>query len=118
MKLITNHIMRGCLFALLVLFTGALMAQTTVTGTITDADNGDPLIGASVLVTGTSTGTVTDFDGNFTVNVPADAESLTISYTGYSTQVVALDGTTNFTIMLAAGELLDEVVYRSGSDLG
>lgn len=110
MKLITNHIMRGCLFALLVLFTGVLMAQTTVSGTITDADNGDPLIGASVLVTGTSTGTVTDFDGKFTVNVPANAESLTVSYTGYATQTVALDGTTNFTIELSAGELLDEVV--------
>ena len=110
MKLITSHIMRGCLFALLVLFTGALMAQTTVSGTITDADNGDPLIGASVLVTGTSTGTVTDFDGNFTLNVPANAESLTISYTGYGTQTIALDGTTSFNIQLAPGELLDEVV--------
>ncbi len=110
MKLITNHIMRGCLFLLLVLFTGVMMAQSTVSGTITDADNGDPLIGASVLVTGTSTGTVTDFDGKFTVNVPANAESLTISYTGYATQTVVLDGTTNFTIELAAGELLDEVV--------
>jgi len=110
MKLITNHIMRGCLFVMLVLFTGALVAQTTVSGTITDADNGDPLIGASVLVTGTSTGTVTDFDGKFTLNVPANAESLTISYTGYATQTLALDGTTNFTVQLAAGELLDEVV--------
>lgn len=110
MKLTLNHIMRGSLFAMLVLFTGVLMAQTTVNGTITDAENGDPLIGASVLVTGTSTGTVTDFDGNFTINVPANAESLTISYTGYSTQVVELTGQTTVNIQLASGELLDEVV--------
>lgn len=111
MKLITNHIMRGCLFVMFVLLTGVLVAQTTVSGTITDADNGDPLIGASVLVTGTSTGTVTDFDGKFTVNVPANAESLTISYTGYATQVVPVSSaTTNINIELSAGELLDEVV--------
>ena len=80
MKLFSNHIIRGCLFLLLVLFTGALVAQTTVNGTITDAENGDPLIGASVLVTGTSTGTVTDFDGKFSLNVPANAESLSIAF--------------------------------------
>ena len=110
MKLITNHIIRGCLFAMLVLFTGALVAQTAVSGTITDAENGDPLIGASVLVTGTSTGTVTDFDGNYSLNVPANAESLTISYTGYATQTVAVAGQTVINIQLGAGELLDEVV--------
>lgn len=110
MKLITNHITRGCLFVVLVLFTGVLVAQSTVSGTITDADNGDPLIGASVLVTGTSSGTVTDFDGKYTVNVPANSESLTISYTGYSTQIIAVNGQTTIDIMLAPGELLDEVV--------
>ncbi|WP_175489476.1 SusC/RagA family TonB-linked outer membrane protein [Neolewinella agarilytica] len=86
------------------------MAQSTVSGTITDADNGDPLIGASILVTGTSTGTVTDFDGKYTVNVPANAESLTISYTGYATQTIALTGQSTLDIQLASGELLDEVV--------
>ena len=75
MKLKLNPIMRGCLSFLLVLFTGVLVAQT-VSGTITDADSGDPLIGASVLVTGTGTGTVTDFDGNFSINVPANANVL------------------------------------------
>ncbi|MBC6995579.1 SusC/RagA family TonB-linked outer membrane protein [Lewinella lacunae] len=102
--------MRGCLFALFVAFTGVLTAQTTVNGTVTDADSGDPLIGASVLVTGTTTGTVTDFDGKFSINLPANAESLTISYTGYSTQVVDINGQTTFTVSLSSGELLDEVV--------
>jgi len=111
MKLFSNHIMRGCLFLMLVFFTGALMAQTTVSGTITDADSGDPLIGASVLVTGTSTGTVTDFDGNYTLNVPANAESLSISYTGYSAQSIVLEpGKTTYNIEMASGEFLDEVV--------
>ena len=110
MKLKLNPIMRGCLSFLLVLFTGVLVAQTAVSGTITDADSGDPLIGASVLVTGTGTGTVTDFDGNFSINVPANAESLTISYTGYATQEVVLNGRTTLNVELASGELLEEVV--------
>ena len=41
----------------------------TVSGTITDADNGEPLIGANVLIKGTSVGTVTDIDGNFSIDV-------------------------------------------------
>ena len=105
-----THSLRGCLFGLLVLFVGVLGAQTTVTGTITDAESSDPLIGASVFVTGTTTGTVTDFDGNFTLNVPANSESITISYTGYATQELPLDGRTSFDVQLTSGELLDEVV--------
>ena len=111
MKLNFNHVYRGCLFLLMVLFTtSAALAQTTVSGTITDGDSGDPLIGASVLVTGTSTGTVTDFDGNFTLNVPEGTESLTVSYTGYATTVIPYTGQTTINQTLTAGELLDEVV--------
>lgn len=111
MKLISNHLTRGCLFLLFVLFTGGLFAQTAISGIITDQESGDPLIGASVLVTGTSTGTITDLDGNFSLNVPANAESLTISYTGYSEQKIMLEaGKTNYSVMMASGELLDEIV--------
>ena len=111
MKLNLNHVYRGSLFLLLVLFTStAALAQTEVSGTITDADTGDPLIGASVLVTGTSTGTVTDFDGNYTLNVPEGAESLTFSYTGYATQAVPFTGQSTVDLAMTSGELLDEVV--------
>jgi len=111
MQLKFNHASRGCLFLLLVLFTSAAtMAQTEVTGTITDAESGDPLIGASILVTGTSTGTVTDFDGAFSLNVPEGATSLTVSYTGYATQTVPYTGQNTIELQLTSGELLDEVV--------
>ncbi len=111
MKLNDNFFVRAFLLVLLVVgFTAAAVAQRTVTGTVTDAENGDPLIGASVLVTGTSTGTVTDFDGNYSLNVPANAESITFSYTGYSTQVIVLTGQSVVDIKLSSGELLDEVV--------
>ena len=111
MKLNFIHTLRGGFLLLFVLLAGGLMAQTSISGTILDEESNDPLIGASVVVTGTSTGTVTDFDGNFSLNVPANAESLTISYTGYATQTVALQpGQTDYNINLASGELLDEVV--------
>lgn len=110
MKHLFNHIQRGCLFMLFALFTIGLSAQT-VTGTITDEETGDPLIGASVLVTGTSSGTTTDFDGNFSVTLPDGAESLTISYTGYSNKVVPIiAGQTTYNLTLNSGELLEEVV--------
>ena len=62
----------------------ALFAQTkTITGKITDASTKEPLVGATVLVKGTQTGTATDANGNFKLDVPADAKTVTISYVGF-----------------------------------
>ena len=65
------------------LFVGLqVMAQTVVSGTVTDV-TGEPIIGANVVVKGTTTGTITDYDGNFELaNVPAGA-TLSVSYLGY-----------------------------------
>ena len=84
--------------------------QNKVTGTVVDA-NGEAIIGASVIIKGTSNGSVTDFEGNFTINnVPAKG-SLEISYIGYKTQTVALGGKTSFNITLQEDrQMLDEVV--------
>ena len=58
-------------------------AQTTkVTGTVVSADDDSPVIGASVVVAGTTTGTVTDYNGAFTLDVPSGAKTLIISYIG------------------------------------
>lgn len=95
----------------LVLFAiGATMAQRTVSGKVTDT-NGVPLIGASVLVKGTTTGTVTDIDGNYSLSFPEGATTLVFSYTGFSTQEVAV-GTSNVVdvSMEEAAEQLSEVV--------
>jgi len=80
-----------------------------VSGTITDANG--PLPGASVVVKGTTNGTQTDFDGNYTIsNVDSDA-TLVISYIGYSTQEVAINGRTTINVVLAEdAQALDEVV--------
>lgn len=64
-----------------------IVSQTkTITGTIID-ETGEPMIGVSVLVQGTTTGAVTDLDGKFTLEVPANA-TLVVSYIGYKTQNV------------------------------
>ncbi|MBR5350336.1 MAG: TonB-dependent receptor [Prevotella sp.] len=89
--------------------TGAL-AQNKVSGTVVDA-NGEAVIGASVVVKGTSTGTVTDLDGNFTIpNVPQNG-SLVVSYVGYATQTVPVGGKSSINITLQEDrQLLDDVV--------
>ena len=65
------------------------VAQTKVTGTVIEAETGEPIIGASVMVEGTKKGTVTDIDGKFSLDVPA-GKKLTISYIGMQTQTVSV----------------------------
>lgn len=67
----SNTFMRGgILVALLVLLSAAVSAQRTVRGKVTDAENGEGLIGATVTVVGTTRGATTDLDGNYSVEVP------------------------------------------------
>lgn len=79
-----------------------------VTGTVTD-EKGEPIIGASVLVKGTSTGTITDIDGNFSFNAPAKGK-LVISYIGYVKQEVTISGSNIKVIMMEDAQTLDEVI--------
>ncbi len=84
----------------------------TVTGQITD-ENGIPLAGASVLEKGTANGTITDFDGNFSIDVESDA-ILEVSYLGYKTQEVAVDGRTSINVQLSPDATLLEAVVVVG----
>lgn len=80
------------LYLVLLLVTGAAlsgMAQRTLTGKVVD-EKGEPLIGATILVEGTTTGTVTDVDGNYSIRVPEGGQQLTISYTGYAKQSIEI----------------------------
>jgi TonB-linked SusC/RagA family outer membrane protein len=94
----------------LVLFAvGFAVAQRTVSGTITD-DGGEPLIGASILVKGTSSGTVTDIDGSYSLEVPDGSNTLVVSYTGFETREVKLGASNLLDITMSEGVALDEVV--------
>ena len=97
------------LFFLLILLSGSVIFSQTVTGTVSSGDG--PLPGASILVKGTSNGTISDFDGNFILEqVPLNA-TLIVSYVGFQTQNVALNGKTTINITLNQdAQSLDEVV--------
>ena len=106
----TNVLRRLMFLALVALCTSGAWAQKQVSGTVVDAA-GEPIIGASVMVKGTSTGTVTDFDGKFVLqNVPENG-SVVISYVGYRTQTIAVAGKGQLSVTLEEDkQLLDEVV--------
>lgn len=81
-----------------------------VSGTVTDED-GEPLIGVNIQVKGSNKGTSTDFDGNFYLEDLDENAVLVVSYIGYQTQEIAVQGSSNLEIiMLSDSQLLDEVV--------
>jgi len=88
----------------------SMLAQRQITGQVTDAESGEVLIGASIIVEGTTFGTSSDFEGNYSLNIPATATSLRITYTGYTTKNVAI-GTSNFVdFKMSPAAVLEEVV--------
>ncbi|MBW8244848.1 TonB-dependent receptor [Muricauda oceani] len=85
-------------------------AQKAVQGKVND-ENGTPLPGANILEKGTTNGTQTDFDGNFTINVADENATLVVSYLGFTTKEIALNGQTSVEVSLAEDSAkLDEVV--------
>lgn len=101
-----QHYFLVLIFAVLSL-TG-LMAQTTLSGKITESGSGEPIYGATVMVKGTNVGTITDFDGNYTLNAPAGATTLVVSYIGYKSQELAINGG-KLDVALSEGIEINEV---------
>jgi TonB-linked SusC/RagA family outer membrane protein len=94
----------------LVAGTGFVTAQTNrVTGTVISAEDNEPVIGASVVVKGTTTGTTTTVDGSFSLDVPAEAKTLTISYLGMKTLEVAVSARVDV-VLESDVRVIDEVV--------
>lgn len=92
----------------LFLWMGMALAQIHVTGTVTSAEDGQPVIGASVKVVGTNTGAATNLDGQFSMTVPNNAK-LEISYIGMKSQIVK--AAANLKVVLQADDhVLDEVI--------
>ena len=86
----------------------SMVAQKQVSGLVTDSKN-EPVIGASVQVKGTTIGTITDYDGEFLIDVPADATTLIVSFIGMKTQEVAIKDRVIVTLSEAT-EMIQEVV--------
>jgi len=101
------------LICLLVLFIclscTSTTAQELISGKVTN-NSGDPLIGVTISVQGTTTGTVTDIDGNFSLEADSD-DVLEMSYVGYESQTIPVNGQSNINVTLGVNaEVLDEVV--------
>ncbi len=108
MKQLSKHL----LFAFLFLASAAsVFAQKTVTGQVTSGTDGSPLIGATVLVKGTSDGTITDIDGNFSVRAATNDAVLLVTYTGFESKEVSVTGLSIVNVTLTeSAALLSEIV--------
>jgi len=106
--------MKTILKTLVLLFSIATFAQTTVKGTVND-ESGMPLAGANIIVVGTSNGAVTDFDGNFTLSVsenpPFTIQVTSVGFTSATQEITSNNQT--ITVSLAEGSFLDEVVISA-----
>ena len=102
----------GVFRLMMVLLTGMMcsaVSARTISGTVKD-ETGETIISASVMVKGTTIGTVTDFDGNYTLDVPDDAKVLVFSYIGLRTKEVNITGNMIDVVLSENSEVLEEVV--------
>ncbi|NDW12837.1 TonB-dependent receptor [Bacteroides sp. 214] len=98
-----------CLLGISTVYVNAQQnTKRTITGTILD-DLGDPLVGATVAVPGTSIGTAADIDGKFTLSIPTETKTVKVSFVGYETQNVSVTNKSTISVTLASSYMLDVV---------
>ncbi len=111
-----NQFYKILFFIVAISFSVGAFAQTTVTGKITDTEDGEPLIGTSVIIAGTSEGTTTDEDGNYSLTSSQPLPwNLEVSYTGYSTQTFEVTSAGEMNIQLKQGVIFGQEVVVSAS---
>ncbi|MDT0649541.1 SusC/RagA family TonB-linked outer membrane protein [Autumnicola edwardsiae] len=113
-RIIDCHQLISMIFLLILLISGSTMKgqqnNITVNGTVVEGDTKQPLPGVSIIQQGTTNGTATDFDGNFSLNVPSDAV-LVASFVGYRTEEVQVNGQEVIQIILQPDlQAMDEIV--------
>ncbi len=106
-QLINKVSMSGFILMLLFLFSTGIFAQTRELSGLVLTNNNEPLVGANVLVKGTTTGTATDKDGNFTLKIPSEGATLVVSFIGYETKEIKVMNRTFIKVKLneSANEL-------------
>jgi TonB-linked SusC/RagA family outer membrane protein len=103
------------LFLSLLALSSAFAQSRKITGTITGADDGQPLPGVSVKVQGTTIGTQSDAQGNYSLNAPSTAKALIFTYIGYSSQTVSIGARTSISVKLVQdAKALSEVQITTG----
>jgi TonB-linked SusC/RagA family outer membrane protein len=115
LKYNTRHLKVLLVFVITLFVNISVNAQNgqVVTGTVTAIEDGSALPGVSILVKGTTTGVSTDFDGNYSIEVPANAV-LVFSFVGETTQEIAVNGRSVINVVMkASAEALDEVVVTA-----
>jgi Ca-activated chloride channel homolog len=98
--------------ALFLSLANLVLAQRTITGTVTDSENKEPLVGATVVLKGTKIGTLTDVDGHYSLKISpkSNAVTLVFAFTGYTNKEVAVGQSDSIDIALEGGSLLQEIV--------
>jgi len=109
-----NALLRG-LFMAVLLTANLVWSQTTLSGSVVDAESQEVIPGANIIVVGSNTGTVADFDGNFSLTTSADFPlTIEVSYIGYAAKRVELSSADqSITVSLEFGQSLDEVVVSA-----
>jgi len=100
-------------FAIFLITGMSAIAQSTVTGTVTGADDGETLPGVNVSVKGTTVGTMTNMDGKYSIEVPDGSTTLIFSFVGMNTQEVAISGSTADCSMTVENTDIEEIVVTA-----
>ncbi len=111
----TKNVLKKGFFLLLFFSANLILAQTSITGKVVDAQNQEGIPGANIIIQGTGIGIATDFDGNFSLTTEQDAPfNIEVSSIGFGTKVLEVTSSDqNLTISLEAGEALDEIVIAA-----
>ncbi len=107
-----SSLIKGLAFCVVIFMSTSVYGQDTrtITGVVHD-DQSEPVVGATVVVEGTTIGTITDYNGEFSLKVPVDAKNIQISFIGFQIQTIEISGRSQFNIVLASEtELLEDVV--------
>jgi hypothetical protein len=114
MKKTTQFLM----LAVAIMFTTVAMGQSTITGTVMDADLNAPLPGANIIEKGTTNGVSSDFDGNFSLTTEATSGQIVVSYVGFGSVTLSFNGSADLgNILLSADNSLGEIVIVGIADV-
>ncbi|MDA9669771.1 TonB-dependent receptor [Flavobacteriaceae bacterium] len=111
----TNNVLHNGLITLLLLLANVVIAQTSISGKVIDAENQEAIPGANIIVVGSNTGAIADFDGNFTLNTSSEFPlTIEVSYIGFGSQTVEVTSADQtISVELSFGQNLNEVVVSA-----